>query len=114
MTRLLGLSLLLLIALALIGIDKAMAQTLDGNFLYRQCQLETGIETAYVTGVVDALVISGAAVFTLPENGVVQQNRNIVCNGLEQFPEYRDLDASVLVHAYLAKAFPQSLAIPAN
>lgn len=84
----------------------AHAQTIDGNFLYKQCELNSGLETAYVTGVVDALYISGNAMFALLENGIVKQNRDVVCNGLATFPEYRSLDASVLVHAYLTKAFP--------
>lgn len=87
--------------------SNAHAQTLDGNFLYQQCEAGLGLETAYVTGVVDALLISGDAMFLLPANGIVKQNRDVVCNGLEAFPEYRSLDASVLVHAYLAKAFPK-------
>lgn len=86
--------------------NEVRAQTLDGNFLHRQCEARSGIESAYVTGVIDALVISGAAQFVLPTNGIVQQNRDVVCNGLAAFPEYRSLDASVLVHAYLTKAFP--------
>lgn len=86
---------------------QAQAQTVDGNFLHSQCQLDMGFESAYVTGVVDALIISGAAMFSLPPNGIVRQNRDVVCNGLAANPEYRELDASVLVHAFLSKAFPK-------
>lgn len=84
----------------------AQAQTIDGNFLYRQCEERTGLETAYVTGVVDALIVSGNALFVLPTGSIVKQNRDVVCNGLAANPEYRSIDASILVHAYLAKAFP--------
>lgn len=85
----------------------AKAQTIDGNFLYRQCERQTGLEVAYVTGVIDALITSGGERFSLPPASIVAQNRDIVCTGLSDNPEYRSLPASILVHAYLAKAWPK-------
>lgn len=87
----------------------AKAQSVDGNFLHRQCEERTGLETAYVAGVVDALVASGSALFVFPTNSILKQSRDVVCNGLAANPEYRSIDASILVHAYLAKAFPDNI-----
>lgn len=102
----------LLLALAVIWIaswfvQPAKAQMLDGNFLYNQCQQQSGLETAYVAGAIDAIMSSEADLFELPPNSILKQYRDVVCLGLAMHPDWRTYDASVLVHAFIAKAFPK-------
>lgn len=84
------------------------AQTLTGNYLHTMCNGNKSIASGYVTGVVDALISLGESRICFPPGSVVGQNVDIVCKGLSENPEYRNVDASLLTHVFLGEAFPCS------
>lgn len=84
----------------------ASAQTITGNHLHSMCSSNGIAVSGYVTGVVDALTSLGESRICFPPNSVVGQSVDIVCKGLSENPEYRNVDASLLTHAFLSEAFP--------
>ncbi|MFG6660064.1 Rap1a/Tai family immunity protein [Sulfitobacter sp. 915] len=114
----------LALILAIVG-SPAAADGYTGNVLLENCapessSFETGVCGGYITGVTAGMHLPPRTdrasdrrlnfptfTYVCTGNGVTfGQMRDVVIKGLRENPETRNEPASVLVHRYLAEAFP--------
>lgn len=100
------------LALALIS-TPAVADSTDGNDLYRQCTSNGAVELVachqYIIGAIDGIYLAspdGQEPFILPPNVKGEQVKDVVLRYLKDYPERRHWGAVVLVWNAMRSAFP--------
>ncbi len=102
-----------LVAVTLFPSTTFAQQFYNGNDLHGFCINDDGRAAMFIAGVLDTAVtfyknevITAIPKVCLPEHGILTQSKDIVCQYLDNHPEFRHLSASSRVIIALSEAFP--------